>query len=291
MSGPGGAFLEEPAGSLPGRYFAALARAETYAVSSNPYFLYGFLWGIPVPVSTVGVAIGAGGCEGSVSGVIRCILDNPWQWFFLAHPLLFGVVFGALGTLARDRDRRIEALTEELRRRADTDGLTGLLNQRAFYERCAAEIARAGRAGVPLSLLILDLDHFKAFNDRHGHLAGDQALAAFAQALKTFVRSYDAVARYGGEEFAVILPGMARAEARAAADRFRQALHGLELSLPGLPRPVLTVSIGVAQWRPDEAPRDWLSRADRRLYAAKTSGRDRVCAEDADPVNQGGASG
>lgn len=261
-------------------FLGALGRRETYAPFGNLYFLYGFLWGIPVPLATFSVQLRAASLSPTPAAIAACLAENPWQWFFLAHPLLFGVVFGALGTLARDRESRIEALLAELQVRADTDGLTGLLNQRAFYERTRGELARASRSGTPVTLFLMDLDHFKRINDRFGHLTGDRVLVAVAQELRAFFRPYDLVCRYGGEEFAVVLAGMGREAAFVVADRFRQAVAGLDLSLPGASRPHLTVSIGVAQWRPEEPPRDWVARADRRLYAAKQEGRNRVCDRD-----------
>lgn len=260
-------------------FLGALARRETYAPFGNLYFLYGFLWGIPVPLATIAVQLRSSSLPLTPAGAGLCVSENPWQWFFLAHPLLFGVIFGALGTLAKDREVRIEALLAELQVRADTDGMTGLLNQRAFYERVRGELARATRQGSPVTLFLMDLDHFKRINDRFGHLTGDRVLVAVAQELRAFFRPYDLVCRYGGEEFAVVLVGMEREAACVVADRFRQAVTGLDLSLPA-PRPHLTVSIGVAQWRPEELLRDWIGRADRRLYAAKQEGRNRVCGRD-----------
>jgi len=171
---------------------------------------------------------------------------------------------------------------------AITDGLTGLYNHRHFFDELHREMTRARRQDMPLSLLMLDLDHFKQFNDTFGHLRGDELLRAVARVLRENVRSMDLAARYGGEEFAMILPGVDLDQARRAAERIRQqvarmAFHG--------DTPV-TVSIGVTSLDPargDESPQAFARRADLALYRAKQTGRNRVCvyAHDAQDDSEG----
>ena len=159
---------------------------------------------------------------------------------------------------------------------ATTDGRTGLPNSRAFDE--ALEEAMNGRSdGQPLSVLMLDLDHFKQFNDRNGHPAGDQALRAFAGILRGAVRDGDMAARYGGEEFVVMLPGASSAAAAVVAERIRALTEAKVIELSPGHRDQIKVSIGIAAWPVDATDRvKLLEVADAALYRAKNAGRNRV---------------
>lgn len=258
-------------------FLRALGRLETYRPDRNLYALFGFLWGLPVPVATMGVHLAVADLPVTPEGIRVCLGQAPWHLFFLAHPFLFLAVFGALGTLARDQEERIQDLIARLQTLAETDGLTGLLNQKTFFQRLETEIARAGRTGTPLSVLMMDLDNFKAFNDTYGHLGGDTVLTAVARELRRHVRSYDFVCRYGGEEFAAALPGLDARMAWEVADRFRRAVERMDLPLPVRPAPRITVSVGVARWNGTESLGALLTRADANLYAAKRAGRNVVC--------------
>jgi len=156
---------------------------------------------------------------------------------------------------------------------AVTDGLTGLYNHRHFYEELHREIARARRHNTPLSLLMLDIDHFKVFNDTFGHVRGDQVLRLVTGILQRSIRDTDLAARYGGEEFAVILPDTGPAEACRVAERIRQRMA--EATFPG--QATITVSIGVASLVAQETAPALVRRADQALYRAKQAGRNRVC--------------
>jgi diguanylate cyclase (GGDEF)-like protein len=176
------------------------------------------------------------------------------------------------------RQRELEAsqlelqrLNTELSRQTQTDALTGLNNRRAFDEVLGHEFARAVRAHSPLAMLMVDVDHFKAYNDQYGHLAGDDALKAVAAAIKSQARAYDHVARYGGEEFAVVLPDAGPQEMQAVAERIRLAVKALTT----LHRPV-TVSVGAALCDGSTSPSHLVDRADQALYQAKQDGRNRV---------------
>jgi diguanylate cyclase (GGDEF)-like protein len=140
-------------------------------------------------------------------------------------------------------------------------------NRRAWDEELPRELARAARSGQPVCVVLLDLDHFKQYNDRHGHQAGDRFLKEAAAAWQAVVRKTDLVARYGGEEFAVLLPDCGLEDAMEIAGRLRTA------------QPEGTCSLGVAQWDGREDVAALVARADRALYAAKDAGRDRVHAD------------
>ncbi len=167
---------------------------------------------------------------------------------------------------------------QELDRLARTDALTGLPNRRGFFERFAEEVHRARRHADQLSLVIVDIDHFKRVNDAHGHQAGDEALREVAHRLHAVIRRDEVVARIGGEEFAWLLPRADLDLARAAAERARASVS--DPPLPGIG--VLTVSAGVARLRPGDDVESLLRRADDALYRAKDAGRDRV--EDETPA-------
>lgn len=166
-----------------------------------------------------------------------------------------------------------DRLKKQLAEQAVTDPLTGLANRRAFDEALDREVARQRRTREPLSLLAVDVDHFKTINDTWGHSAGDETLAALGELLPRLVRSSDTVSRVGGEEFGVLLPDCPEPQARARADALRAEVSAASRHWP---YPV-TVSVGVATL-PDSADdlHDLVVAADRALYVAKESGRDRI---------------
>ncbi|MBP0494468.1 sensor domain-containing diguanylate cyclase [Pararoseomonas indoligenes] len=187
---------------------------------------------------------------------------------------------GGFVAVSRDvTERRL--MQERMAELAATDGLTGLANRRRFDEALATEWRRAAREGTWLALLLLDVDRFKMFNDRYGHLAGDDALRAVARALEaTIRRPADLAARYGGEEFAVILPVTDAAGAREVAEQARSAIARAGIAHEANESGMLTASIGVAAAQPDSAtqpePSILVAAADAALYEAKRTGRNRV---------------
>jgi len=180
-------------------------------------------------------------------------------------------VVGTTLFLAREIGRRAEA-EDKLEEMATTDSLTGLKNRRKFDAEIDLEWRRAARSETSVAVLMIDADHFKAYNDTYGHQAGDQVLVGIAICISDSVRrSGDCPARYGGEEFAVLLPGLSAVEAFAVAETIRLKV-GQWAEDPG----VTTVSIGVASLTPTAAV-DWsrlIEAADRALYAAKANGRN-----------------
>jgi two-component system cell cycle response regulator len=166
-----------------------------------------------------------------------------------------------------------------------TDELTGLYNRRYLFAHLEEMIARRAHAGSDVAVLVLDIDHFKAVNDRHGHLGGDDVLRELAQRMLRQVRSVDLVSRFGGEEFVVVMPDTDLIGAEIVAERLRAAIARAPFALPSTREQVpITISIGVAAAEaPDDSVDAMLKRADGALYAAKNAGRDRVVALPATP--------
>jgi diguanylate cyclase (GGDEF)-like protein len=197
------------------------------------------------------------------------LTTNPFMVVFVLPPLL--VLHRAV-------------LVRHLEEVANTDGKTGLLNAAAWLVQAERALQRAGRRGGPCGVLVLDLDHFKAVNDTHGHIAGDHVLSAVAQTLRTEVRERDIVGRFGGEEFVVLLAGLGdggTAELEAVAERIRRRVADLRVEIPTPDGPLtvsgLSVSIGAAVTPVEETElRTVLQAADTALYAAKRAGRNLV---------------
>ncbi len=176
-------------------------------------------------------------------------------------------------------EQELQSANMQLELLALHDPLTGLANRRKFAERFDYDMARATRASLPLSLLMVDIDHFKAINDSHGHLAGDTCLKALATRLTANVRAVDLVARFGGEEFVVLLPEMSARQSIVAAERIRSQVEAHPVSIGDGAAPVsMTVSVGTATCA-DETLKmdDLLARSDEAVYRAKHEGRNRVC--------------
>jgi diguanylate cyclase (GGDEF)-like protein len=202
----------------------------------------------------------------------------------------FGVMAQRLQAMTENLERRVEQRTLELadtNARLDllsrTDQLTGLANRRHFDEELAKEWSRARRQQLPLSLLVCDVDWFKAYNDRYGHVAGDACLRSIADVLtSTARRNTDLAARYGGEEFVVIFPGLPRGRAITIARTLRHDVEHLEIEHDESPVGCVTISIGVATMTPRPGdgsasdPIEILEAADRALYDAKRKGRNRI---------------
>lgn len=181
--------------------------------------------------------------------------------------------------VSRDNSERLQ-LEDRLQRLSQQDGLTGLYNRRYFDQRLQAELRRLRRAGAPLTLLLLDIDHFKAYNDALGHLAGDDALRKVSAVLQdSLQREGDAACRYGGEEFAIILADTGLEGGEHVAARIHAGIAALELPHPASPLERLSLSIGLAVLDPvrDEQPGELIARCDQALYSAKHEGRNRTC--------------
>jgi diguanylate cyclase (GGDEF)-like protein len=178
-------------------------------------------------------------------------------------------IMAALVSVMTDRESKLRAALEQV---ASTDPLTGLLNRRAFDPRLQSMSERAKAAGSTLTVVMFDLDHFKRFNDQHGHMLGDRALLRTAEVLRAQSRGDDAVSRFGGEEFAVALADCDRDEARAYTDRVAVALATCVED----ERLAVSVSAGICELDPCADGPTLLARADAALYAAKQAGRARA---------------
>ncbi|GAB5550396.1 MAG: hypothetical protein SangKO_101560 [Sandaracinaceae bacterium] len=225
-------------------------------------------------------------------------LDGPAP---LVRPITFGDTrLGAIALAPRAASEREDAalleilarelggplrtatLVEESRRLATVDALTGLYNRRAFAEAARRELARAQRHGDPLSVVLFDIDHFKSINDNQGHAMGDRVLKAVGELLSSLARESDVCARWGGEEFVILLSSTDCGGGVVVAERVRAAMEALRVvDEAGEPIPV-TASFGVAALAPNEDMDGVVDRADRAMYMAKTSGRNRVMVDPPD---------
>jgi diguanylate cyclase (GGDEF)-like protein len=200
-------------------------------------------------------------------------LEPAWVMSF-GIPSIFATVVGIV--IHTRLVRRLRERQAELERLSSTDTLTGLANRTVFYRRLDEELARARRHGLPLCVLMIDVDHFKTINDTRGHLIGDQVLRELGHALRAALRTGDIPARYGGEEFAVLLPHTVAAEAATVATRLLDAARALgDADAP------ITLSIGSAELAAGETSDSLVGRADAALYASKRSGRDRLTRSEA----------
>ena len=202
-----------------------------------------------------------------------------WLYFsiILGRCLLLSVYANDLRSRLNDSRRKLADSLEHARQLASHDELTGALNRRALIARLEAERGRAERSRAPYAIALMDLDHFKAVNDSHGHAAGDSVLRGFAATVRDTMRATDAFGRYGGEEFLVILVATDHPAAIAATERVRAAVAGHDWPsiVPGL---AVTTSAGVASYQAGESIEQLLRRADASLYEAKHAGRNRVVA-------------
>ncbi|KPP98005.1 diguanylate cyclase [Marinobacter sp. HL-58] len=217
--------------------------------------------------------------------ILGCFLAAAEQchnWVYLARIHLFFAVLLALtsaGTFLRERTWGAFTRAETLQHWANTDPLCGLSNRRGADRFLAAEAALADRYQRPLTIILIDIDHFKAINDEHGHKAGDTVIREFADILSSTVREVDLAARWGGDEFLVATPGVDLRAARHAAERCRRAIEREPIA--GIP---VTVTVGIAEYVPGKGADDAINRADAMLYRAKTAGRNRVITEACEPA-------
>ncbi len=208
--------------------------------------------------------------ESTMLNVVACL---P---LLVAYPIAIGITTYRFSRRVREQNRMLAALSR-------TDGLSGLLNRISWEQIVYTEMARCRRSRSPAALLMLDIDRFKEINDQHGHPAGDEVIRSVAGIVSGTVRASDVSGRYGGEEFAVVLPDTDGPGAIVIAERIRRRIESATLGQSAALR--CTVSIGIAEARPDaDDAGDWISRADRALYAAKRLGRNRTVRDGMVPV-------
>lgn len=184
-------------------------------------------------------------------------------------------------TLSKNEIGNLQQSLEAIRAESLTDPLTGLGNRKYFDRMIGMAVQGALASGEPLSLLLLDIDHFKSFNDSYGHLTGDQVLRLVGMSLKQTIKGQDITARYGGEEFAVVLPNTALRQALTVADHIRRAVMAKELKKKSTGEILgrVTISVGVSMLKQGDDTETLIDRADACLYAAKRNGRNRVVCE------------
>ena len=198
---------------------------------------------------------------------------------FVFKPVRFEELLLRLRRVLKERrltQERVHML-EKLKRLSITDGLTKLYNSRYFYNQLKAELDRTARYQRPLSLLLLDIDNFKDYNDSYGHLEGDKVLVRLGEVIRFCLRKMDSAYRYGGEEFTVILPETEGDEAATVAERIRSAVQKDKYYPRGDKSPVsISISIGVTEYHRDEDVAIFVQRADKAMYLSKQAGRNRV---------------
>lgn len=251
---------------------------QAHAIAHRALLLTTLVFGVGLGIAVVAVTV----LVRSVLVPVRLLEQGVKNFgkgaFSYRVPLVskdeMGDLARAFNVMAENLEKSQAAL-EEL---ATHDGLTGLYNHREFYQRLEAEMERSKRYGHPLSLLMIDIDHFKAFNDTYGHQSGDYVLRTIADQMRKEVRAVDYVARYGGEEFAIILPEMLASNALSVAERLRNSIATHRITINERQVGNITVSIGVAAFPEDACSgEELIAAADRALYAAKQAGRNRVC--------------
>ena len=197
---------------------------------------------------------------------------------------ILGLYFGRnrLQNYLTARNRAEEALRESEKRYhelAIVDDLTQLYNSRHFYHQLKMEIDRSERYGQSLTLLLLDLDNFKKYNDTYGHIEGDQVLQRLGQVVRRCLRQTDSAYRYGGEEFTILLPMTSGADAAVTAERIRMEFKKETFSPTSGQDVHMTLSIGFGQHKPQEEMKVFIHRVDQLMYQCKKNGKDRVCSE------------
>ncbi|HLY74815.1 MAG TPA: GGDEF domain-containing protein [Planctomycetota bacterium] len=227
-------------------------------MTRNHYLWFGFLWGIPVPIVSLALDLSLGGSQGRTP--VEALLEHPVHFFFVAHPLLFALVFGAMGTVQHALEEHNAQLISSLTDLATTDALTGLHNRRYVLQELEKALQRGRRSEQPFAVVILDLDGFKAINDRLGHATGDLVLQKVAKALEGVVREGDVLGRYGGDEFLLVTYGDLPST-QSLASRAESSVR--ELTGLGL-------SAGIARYPEDGSTEEALvDEADRRLGVVK----------------------
>lgn len=195
-------------------FLIALRSPRTYNLTRNPEACFGFLWGLPIPVFSLLLDTSL-----TDSSVKDALSRHPWHLLFAAHPILFAIIFGAMGSIRQNLEAQTREFIGRLETQAVTDPLTGIHNRRFVIASLQEALARCARHHEPLSVVMFDMDRFKAVNDTLGHLAGDRLLRDVAASLQRATRQSDVLGRYGGDEFLLV----AFADGAAARDLAERA--------------------------------------------------------------------
>ena len=197
---------------------------------------------------------------------------------FVSKPIRFEELLLRMRRVLRERNITNERalILARLQDLAITDGLTKLYNSRYFYKQLDSEVDRSKRYNHPLSLLFMDIDHFKHYNDNYGHLEGDKVLAGVGKVIKSCLRKMDTAYRYGGEEFTVILPETSRGEVMTVAKRIKDAMDNENFSPQSGKSVSITISIGATEYCRDERISEFVQRADKAMYLSKQRGRNQI---------------
>ena len=239
-------------------YLQAFGHWFTYDVQHNVHLWFGFLWGTPVPIVSIVLDLNLNPDSGRTP--LQAVLDHPVHWVFLLHPILFALVFGAMGAVRHALEVHNEQLIRSLTDLATTDSLTGLHNRRYVVEELNKALQRAQRTEHRFSVVMFDLDGFKEINDTRGHAAGDRVLKEAAQALQGVIREGDVLGRYGGDEFLLVTYGDL-SYSKALMDRAEQAVQEAA---------ALGISSGLARFPEAGAkPETLVCMADLRMAQAK----------------------
>jgi len=224
-------------------------------------------------LSGVNDSIGKAASIEDLSGVISGIVQETRKMLTKNHELEEHLASSAT------KVTELKQYLETVKKEASTDSLTGIANRKAFDKRLAECIDEAAEQHAPMTLMMVDIDFFKKFNDTYGHPAGDQILRLVARTLVSNVKGQDMAARYGGEEFAIILPATPVAAGMRVAEVLRKAVESKEVTnkVSNQTLGSISISVGVAELTPGEDPAALLERADKALYEAKKTGRNRVC--------------
>lgn len=193
-------------------------------------------------------------------------------------PVRFEELLLRLKRVLKERHLTLERdhMLEKVQKLAITDGLTKLYNSRHFYHQLKIEVDRSNRYGHPLALLLLDIDHFKDYNDAYGHLEGDKVLVKIGEKIQGCLRMMDSAYRYGGEEFTIILPETGGQEAVTVADRIRRSVADEKMLPKQGEVTIVTISIGVTEYAFEEELVNFIKRADKAMYTSKDAGRNKV---------------
>lgn len=244
-------------------FLRAFARGYTYDVRRNSYLWLGVFWGALVPIFTLAFDASLLTREGR--DILGALGAHPLLLLPALYPLLLGILFGAMGTVRSDLETENGRLLRTLEDLAMTDPLTGLYNRRFLKEALKNMVESARRSLKPLSVILIDLNGFKAINDEHGHPRGDRVLCDVAASLKSALRQSDVLGRHGGDEFILIDPAD-RASASGLLERAAEEVRK---------RTSLSLSSGIATWPEDgETPEALIEAADRKLGESKRRSRE-----------------